>query len=507
MEDSDVLGRCLPGACRGSTLNQIDNDFSAFQRAPAPVVSDGAEHPGWRGKGVRLRWRSVTPDSLEPETRIGAWRVVSREGHGSYGAVYRVEPVEERAGGPYALKLALHHRDPRFEREAELLSRIRHASVPRLYERGGWEMPGGGVFPYLVMEWVEGESLYEWAEQRPRTSREVMRVLGQVARALEATHAEEGVHRDVKGDNIRVRRGDGRAVLMDFGSCNYRRAPVLTRQPPPPGTPEYYSPESLRFQWESRQQPKARYEALPADDVYALGVTAYRMVAGRYPPDWEMKETEEGYELVEPRWEEPETWGALAPELAGLIRQMLSQEPHERSRASEVAEQLEQAERSAGPEADEPIVARQARGKAEPKARPKPPRRVHGWKPWMGWAVGASLAVGVGWMGGRLSVEGRAGEGRTEEAKVGLAEEALPTVADGGLVETGQAGVGLGMPKKPFPGQRRPPCRPQYEKEINGGCWSPPRDAPPPPCGDNAFDWQDGCYIPILELRRPSTSE
>ncbi|MDC0711657.1 serine/threonine-protein kinase [Stigmatella sp. ncwal1] len=453
----------------------------------------------------------MTPDSLEPETRIGAWRVVSREGHGSYGAVYRVEPVEPRAGGPYALKLALHERDPRFEREAELLSRILHDSVPRLHARGGWEMPGGGVFPYVVMEWVEGESLYEWGARQARTSREVLRVLGQVARALEATHGEEGVHRDVKGDNIRVRSADGRAVLMDFGSCNYRRAPVLTRQPPPPGTPQYYSPESLRFQWESRKQPMARYEALPADDVYALGVTAYRLVAGRYPPEVELKQMEEGYEFVSPGWEEPERWGSLAPELAGLIRQMLSEEPFERGSASEVAEQLENAEKNAGPEADQPIGPRRGsrdeQAPAKPKVRLMPPRLTSPWKPWMGWAVGVCLAVGMGWMGGRLSVEGREGERRTDEKRVGLAEVARPLALDGGLVETGQAGVGLGMPKKPFPGQRRPPCGQQYEKEINGGCWLLPREAPQPPCGDNTFDWQGGCYVPVLELRRPSTSE
>lgn len=450
----------------------------------------------------------MTPEHLPPETRIGSWRVVSLQGQGSYGAVYKVEPVTGPPGA-MALKLALHHRDPRFEREAELLSRIRHPSVPRLHERGGWEMPGGGVFPYLVMEWVEGVSLYEWAAQQPRTSREVLRVLAQVARALEATHAEEGVHRDVKGDNIRVRTGDGRAVLMDFGSCNYRRAPVLTRQPPPPGTPEYYSPESLRFQWENRHQPTARYEALPADDLYALGITAYRLVAGRYPPSVNLKATEEGFEFVSPGWGAPETWGSLAPELAELIRQLLSNEPHARGRTSEVAEGLEHAEKHAGPHADQPIVSRTDQAPPPLKApQPKSPQPTFPWKRGLAWAVGVGLAVSVGWWGGRLSVRGGPSEARREEgSRVGLAEAVLPPAWDGGLLGSGRAGVWLGVPKKPFPGQRRPPCRPQYEKEINGGCWTHPHEAPPPPCEDSAFEWQGGCYIPVLEIRRPSTSE
>ncbi|SEU32185.1 Serine/threonine protein kinase [Stigmatella erecta] len=429
--------------------------------------------------------------------------MVSRQGQGSYGAVYKVEPVAGPPGA-MALKLALHHRDPRFEREAEMLSRIRHPSVPRLYERGGWEMPGGGVFPYLVMEWVEGVSLYEWAAQQPRTSRQVMRVLAQVARALEATHAEEGVHRDVKGDNIRVRTGDGRAVLMDFGSCTYRRAPVLTFQPPPPGTPEYSSPESLRFHWEHRHQPTVRYEALPADDLYALGITAYRLVAGRYPPPVELKATEGGFEFVSPGWVAPETGGSLAPELAEVIRQLLSGEPHARGRTAEVAQSLEHAEKRAGPHADQPIVSRTEQAPSPPKAR----RRTFPWKRGLAWAAGVGLAVSVGWWGGRLSVGSTPSEARRGDGdRVGLAEASLPPTLDGGLLASSRAGVGLGMPKKPFPGQRRPPCGQRYEKEINGGCWLLPREAPQPPCGDNAFDWQGGCYVPVLELRRPSTSE
>jgi eukaryotic-like serine/threonine-protein kinase len=463
--------------------------------------------PSWvtRRKTRGYAPRGVNSDPFSPGTRIGSWRVVRLQGQGSYGAVYKVEPVVGPPGA-MALKLALHHRDPRFEREAELLSRIRHPSVPRLHERGGWEMPGGGVFPYLLMEWVEGVPLYEWAAQQPRTSREVLRVLAQVARALEATHAEEGVHRDVKGDNLRVRTEDGRAVLMDFGSCNYRRAPVLTLQSPPPGTPEYYSPESLRFQWEHRHQPTARYEALPADDLYALGITAYRLVAGRYPLPVDLKVTEEGFEFTSPGWVEPE--GSLAPELAEVIRQLLRDEPHARGRTDEVAERLEQVERCAGPHADQPIGSKREQALPPPKVpQPKSPRPAVPWKRGLAWAVGVVLAVSAGWWGGRLSVVTAPSASGGDENRVGLAEAALPPARDGGPRGAIQTGVGLGMPKKPFPGQRLPPCGQRYEKEINGGCWLLPREAPQPPCGDNSFDWEGSCYVPVLELRRPSTSE
>lgn len=71
------------------------------------------------------------------------------------------------------------------------------------------------------MEWVEGESLHEWAAWRNPTSRQVAGVLAQVSRALEATHAVEGLHRDVKGDNVLVRLADSRVFLMDFGAGDY----------------------------------------------------------------------------------------------------------------------------------------------------------------------------------------------------------------------------------------------------------------------------------------------
>jgi eukaryotic-like serine/threonine-protein kinase len=87
-----------------------------------------------------------------PEPLIGAWRVMARSGQGAYGTVYRVEHVRQVPPSPFALKLAIHPEAPRFEREAELLSRIHHPHVPRLQDRGWWTPPGGPSFPYLVME-------------------------------------------------------------------------------------------------------------------------------------------------------------------------------------------------------------------------------------------------------------------------------------------------------------------------------------------------------------------
>ncbi|MFP2934980.1 protein kinase domain-containing protein, partial [Pyxidicoccus sp. 3LG] len=112
----------------------------------------------------------------------------------------------------------------------------------------------------------------------------MLRLLASLARALEVTHAAGGLHRDVKGENVRVRRADAQPFLMDFGSGHYVGAATLTWQPFPPGTPAYRPPEAWRYVLRSSKPPAVAYAPGPADDLFALGVTAYRLVTGKYPP-------------------------------------------------------------------------------------------------------------------------------------------------------------------------------------------------------------------------------
>ncbi|WP_420718290.1 serine/threonine-protein kinase [Pyxidicoccus sp. MSG2] len=172
--------------------------------------------------------------------------MLEQRGRGAYGAVYRAIGTERARSPVVALKLALHPRDGRFAREVELLSRIRHPNVPRLVGHGEWRDPAGTAYPYLAMEWVEGTSLYDWAREHRPSSRQVLSRLASLARALEATLAVGGVHRDVKGDNILVRKADGQVFLTDFGSGHYAGATTLTWPPFPPGTPAYRSPGAWR---------------------------------------------------------------------------------------------------------------------------------------------------------------------------------------------------------------------------------------------------------------------
>ncbi|WP_164017111.1 serine/threonine protein kinase [Pyxidicoccus trucidator] len=457
------------------------------------------------------------PAHLPPGTRVGPWRVLERRGWGTYGAVYRALGVEDMRG-PVALKVALHPGDGRFAREVELLSRLRHPSVPRLVDHGLWQQPGGLAYPYIAMEWVEGASLYDWAQVQCPTSRQVLRVLASLARALEATHAAGGVHRDVKGDNVLVRAADGQVFLTDFGSGSYVGAERLTSPPFPPGTRPYRSPEawlSVRLPF----QPTATaYAPGAADDVFALGMTAYRLVTDDYPP------TPALLNEVTHLWG-PEGTGPVPPhgvnarccvELSRLVSRMLCVRPEARGGAGELAEALEQAARSAGPESDVPLFTRKELPVEE--ARSVPPRE-RGPAPWSrlmaAASLGAAVALGAAWM---LSAQPQE---KTEQAQASATEEAK----DGGAVAVGEAAltapvpltrapsalsvIAVELPPKPLRWQLRPDasgrCAHRAHVSINGGCWVKV-DISLRDCLEPYYEHKGACYGPAYPPPRPATS-
>jgi hypothetical protein len=385
-------------------------------------------------------------------------------GSGNNGIIYRVCLAERPGEGEYALKMARESTDPRFEREAELLSRLAHPNVPGLKERGVWKAPWRSEYPYLVMQWVEGVPLYAWAARRGLTSRQALRVLAQVARALEATHAL-GIHRDVKGDN-----------------------------------------------------------------VYALGVTAYFLVTGTYPPPGTAPERcQEERRAAAPRMRPPSELATVAPELEALILRMLSKKPEARGAAGELANALEQAAEKAGPVADERVVPSGSMLPTGPAARSGPTRWHLARQALRGkklLAVAGTLAAGVlavVVLQPRLSLDieekpeqlATLAEEEEEDARV---DERAVGLADGGVDESvlasaesrfpyGVPGFVLGepIPKKPDPGQKKPPCNPADERAIHGGCWS--HVSKKPPC-EGFYEYDGSCYAPVQSrTRHQPTSE
>jgi len=459
----------------------------------------------------------LRPARLPPGTRVGPWRVLELRGWGAYGAVYRALGVEDVLG-PVALKLALHPEAGRFAREVELLSRLRHPSVPRLMDHGLWLQPGGLAYPYLAMEWVEGVSLYDWAHVQCPTSRQVLRVLASLTRALEATHAAGGVHRDVKGDNVLVRAADGQVFLTDFGSGSYVGAARLTSPPFPPGTQPYRSPEAWRSVRLPFQPSDTPYAPGPADDVFALGMTAYRLVTDDYAPIPALLNE------VTHLWG-PEGTGPVPPlgvnarccaELSRLVSRMLSVRPEARGGAGELAEALEQAAGRAGPEADVPLFTRKELPAEEARSvLPQGRGPVPGSRLMAAASLGAAVALGAAWM---LSAQPRE---KTGQAHSSATEEAK----DGGTVAVGDAAltapllltrapsalsvIAVDLPPKPLRGQLRPDasgrCAHRAQVSIQGGCWVKLAISLKD-CDEPYYVHKGACYSPAYPPPRPATS-
>ena len=167
----------------------------------------------------------------------------------------------------------------RFRREARLMARLTHPAIVPIHAYGEHELPGGECVAYFVMRYVDGESLAERLRRAGRLpAREVSRVLGELALALDYAHAEGVVHRDLKPENVLVERGaggkPGRALLSDFGVA------ALASYDPLPGeagmsigTPQYMSPEQL----------VGDHAIDGRSDLYALGVLGYTLLTGRPP--------------------------------------------------------------------------------------------------------------------------------------------------------------------------------------------------------------------------------
>jgi len=156
----------------------------------------------------------------------------------------------------------------RFQREADVLARLQHPNIVRLY---GFEQDADEGFAFIVMDYVDGPTLANKLKiaRGPLPLSEVVSITDDVASALSYAHNQGVYHRDIKPSNIIIAR-DGRAVLSDFGIARLSDALTLTYQGI--GTPAYMSPEQC-----AGEEPGA------LSDIYSLGVVVYECLTGRRP--------------------------------------------------------------------------------------------------------------------------------------------------------------------------------------------------------------------------------
>ena len=225
---------------------------------------------------------SADDDSqLKPGQKVATYEIVSFISRGGMGEVYSA--LDRRLNRKVALKFlpACFMNDAdrlrRFEHEALLASALNHPNILTIYEIGETE---GQRF--IVTEFVDGETLRQRMARGPLPISEALHVAAQLASALVAAHAEGIVHRDIKPDNIMLRR-DGIVKVLDLGLAKLiatkesspddkTRALLRTSPGIVMGTVSYMSPEQAR--------------GLPVDartDLWSLGVVLYEMLTG-HPP-------------------------------------------------------------------------------------------------------------------------------------------------------------------------------------------------------------------------------
>jgi serine/threonine protein kinase/tetratricopeptide (TPR) repeat protein len=218
---------------------------------------------------------------LAPKTRLGRYEIRSKLGAGGMGEVYLAEDIglERRVAIkflPSALTADTHARK-RLVREAKAASKLDHQNICSIYEVG--EADGNA---FIVMQYVEGETLESRIKRQPLELREVISLAAQIADALAEAHAHGIIHRDIKPSNIII-TPRGQAKVLDFGLAKVEQGGVvadsaadtkslLTTPGAIIGTVPYMSPEQVRGETVDART-----------DIFSFGVVLYEMLTGRQP--------------------------------------------------------------------------------------------------------------------------------------------------------------------------------------------------------------------------------
>jgi serine/threonine-protein kinase len=358
---------------------------------------------------------ALHPSHLQPGAMVGPWRILEVLGAGGLGRVFKAE----RDGAFYALKMSvrprgeLHPSEEDIEgwcqREASaLLAYSRHPNLLHVHAVDRWPHPQSGYF-YFVTDFIDGDGFHHWRWKAHPTAAQLVDVFCELVRVVAELHRRGLQHRDIKSDNILIRREDGRPFLIDFGSVHLPGSPTLTKGLPP-GAIHLLAPEALAFFRGDAWKRGERFTGGVATDLYALGSLLYESLADGYPfnPELATDELVTAIELTVPR--APHRLNPKVPRiLSDIAMRLLAKKPEDRfPSAAALLDALQEAAKAretpewnvpldlppegpakVTPEEVEERRREQARQRAAPKVTDGPVRR---WR-WRGWLSGLVLLL------------------------------------------------------------------------------------------------------------------
>ncbi|MEN6492991.1 MAG: protein kinase [Thermoguttaceae bacterium] len=317
----------------------------AMANVHAALAADGPPSPGQEESPAKP---SPSPADGDRPRREGwpvvpQYEILEEVGRGGMGVVFKARHVT--LGRTVAIKTILacgllqEDQVRRFLKEAKAMALLQHPNIVQIYEIGQQD-----EHPYLVMEYVPGESLSASLGGQPLAPRKAAELVAALARAVQVAHEQGIIHRDLKPSNILL-LADGTPKLCDFGLAKHFAADAdHTKTDQLMGTPSYMAPEQVLYGTECQG---------PSVDIHALGVVLYETLTGRPPfladNPMDTLQLVAFQEPVPPRRSQPR----IPQDLETVCLKCLAKEPRQRyASTAELADDLERFL------ANEPIHAR-----------------------------------------------------------------------------------------------------------------------------------------------------
>jgi serine/threonine protein phosphatase PrpC len=324
IEIKDYVGRMSPdAACE--QLSQLAEKRGSEDNISVQVLRvENVQRVGYYRGAVAYYAPVAQPVSNEPQVgqvfdeRFEITDIISRSGMSS---VYKATDL--KTGRQVALKVPLLklESDPaffsRFEREEEIGRALDHPGILKIVPVD----PRQRSRPYLVMEYLEGQTLDEVMQRtKPLPAGDALQIVSRVCDALDYLHKHQVVHRDLKPQNIML-CSDGSLRIMDFGIAKAATSKRITFGgfSPTLGTPDYMAPEQVKGQRGDERT-----------DIYSLGAILYEMVTGRLPFEGQNAYTVMNARLVgdpvAPRVHNP----TIRPEVEEIVLHAMARDPGDR---------------------------------------------------------------------------------------------------------------------------------------------------------------------------------